>query len=514
VLALVFALPALLYARTSGHDWVAFDDPTYVLANPAVQALDGAGLRWAFTSFHAGNYHPLTWLSHMLDCALFGLAPRGPHLVNAGLHALNAVLCFLALRSLGIGSAATLWTALLFALHPQRVESVAWIAERKDLLAGAFFFLTLGAYARWTRAPSGRRYAWVLTAFALGLLSKPTLVTTPLVLLALDGWPLGRLGTARDLPRRVLEKLPLYALSAAAGAATLLAQAGAGATASNAGIPLALRVANACAALGDYARQTVWPRGLAALYPHPVLVSSDPWALVGPRAVAGAIGLAVASFAAVVLRRRRPWFVLGLAWFLLLLLPMLGLVQVGLQSHADRYTYLATIGLTLAAAGAAAELVRAWPRARAAVSAAAALVLLACVPLTWRQIGTWRTSRTLFERVLAVTERNAFAHDKLGSILIDEYVRTRDPATLQAAREQCEAAIAIAPGYALAHANLGAVLLEQGHASEALAELAPAAEAQPGPTVLRKLGDALRALGREEEARAAHERARTFAPPR
>ena len=304
--ALLLVVPIfLVYARTAGFDFVNYDDPNYVTDNQIVQrGLTGEGLRWAFTATHASNWHPLTWLTHMLDVQLFGLDAGRHHLVSVALHAVNALLLFLFLRTTTRRTWPSFLAAALFAWHPLRVESVAWVAERKDVLAGLFWMLTLSAWVRYARRPAAGTYLVVLASFALGLLAKPMLVTLPFVLLLLDHWPLRR--AERGLGRLVREKLPLFALAALSCVVTLIVQRRGGAVAPLDEIDLALRAQNAVAAVGTYLLQTLWPTGLACFYPHPGLVADDPRTTLWLPALASGVVLAILAVLAVRAARHRP----------------------------------------------------------------------------------------------------------------------------------------------------------------------------------------------------------------
>ena len=459
VLALA-ALVALLYAQTARHEFVGYDDGSYITRNPHVKGgLSLANVRWAFAEFHSANWHPLTWLSHQLDVTLFGLAAGPQHLVNAALHALAAALCFVFLRRATGKAWPSFLVALLFALHPQRVESVAWASERKDVLSGALFFLTLLAHERYARAPSTRRYLALAGSFALGLLAKPMLVTVPVVLLLVDLWPLRRTEPLRAL---VLEKLPLAALALASCAVTLVAQQTAGAVSTLETLTLAQRLATAVLGTFAYLRQAFWPSGLAFFYPHPALVAPEEFRPFGAAVVLGALALVALSIATWRARARVPALFVGWAWMLVMLLPVIGLVQVGTQFYADRYAYLPLVGLALALVFGADELLPA-----AAKRGAFALGLAACVAfaaVSWRQIGTWRDDRTLCERALAVTERN----DKALQLLGDYYHRRGE---LASARAQYEAALVLRPDHYQIHSNLGVVLAQLGEGEKARAEL-------------------------------------------
>ena len=459
-LALVAAV-VLLYAQVAGHAFINLDDPAYYNENSQVRAgLTWQGVRWAFSTFHLSNWHPLTWLSYMLDAELFGAGPRGPLLVNVALHASNAVLLFLVLRLM----TGALWTpalvAAMFALHPLRVESVAWLAERKDVLSGLFWMLTLLAYTGYARRPGTRRYLLVCALFTLGLMSKPILVTLPCVLLLLDFWPLHRTRNIR-LGRLVLEKLPLLGLSAVSCVITLQAQRSALSGLDQ--LSLAARVSNALVSYVAYLWKALWPTHLAVLYPHPAFTSAGGApSLLGPALAAGLL-LAITSGVLLYLSRRRPYLAVGWFWYLGTLLPVIGVVQVGLQAMADRYTYLPLVGVYLALAWAARDLAARAPSTLRVVSATSMAVLVAWMTATWFQVGTWRDSRTLYEHTLRVTERNYLAHNTLGLALVGE-------GRLDEAQAEYEQALRIQPAYADAHTHLGAIYEAQGKLDEAEAE--------------------------------------------
>jgi hypothetical protein len=344
VVAALFLGTFALYARTGGHEFVAFDDDDYVVKNEHVQAgLTWHGIGWAFTTTHAANWHPLTWVSHMLDVELLGMRPGWHHLVNALLHALNAVLLFLfLLRATGATWRSAL-VAALFAVHPLHVESVAWVSERKDLLSTAFGFAALWAYSRYAERPSILRHAGVALLFTLSLLSKPMWVTLPFLLLLLDHWPLGRVVDRRLL----LEKVPLLVLSLLSSVATFLAQSSGGAVASQ-HVALGLRLGNAATSCVVYALQMFWPADLAVFYPHP----GDGLSI--GTAVGAAVVVTGLTAAALSCWRRVPWIPVGWFWYLGMLVPVIGIVQVGAQARADRYTYVPLVGLFVIVAWSAA----------------------------------------------------------------------------------------------------------------------------------------------------------------
>jgi tetratricopeptide (TPR) repeat protein len=474
------ALVLVAYGQVVHHEFVDFDDGAYIGGNPrVVRGLTWEGLYWAFATFHTGNWYPLTWLSHMLDVELFGLRPGPHHLVSVLLHGASSVLLLLALLRLhragrarsGAPAVDTFWpaalVAALFALHPLRVESVAWAAERKDVLSGLFWMLTMWAYARYAARPGRIRYGWVAASFVLGVLSKPMLVTLPAVLLLLDVWPLGR-GSAGTGPRTGsivppahlwLEKLPLVACAGAASVVALVAQRSAGAVGSLETLSLAARVGNAMVSYVAYLRQTLWPSGLAFYYPHAGLTEGADGTTSLVAFGAGSL-LAAITVGCLAATRRRPWLAVGWLWYLGTLVPVIGLVQIGMQARADRYTYIPAIGLYLAVAWTVAGWASRSVAARRVAIACATLVVVACLATTWRQVGHWRDSRALAERALAVTERNYQAYNMLGVALQRE---GETDAALEAYRD----ALRIKPDYAECQINLATLLGDQGRLDEA-----------------------------------------------
>jgi protein O-mannosyl-transferase len=399
----IAALVWLVFGQTLNHRFINYDDDTYLHHTPQVrQGLSWSGMQWAFTSVHAGNWHPLTTLTHMLDCELYGLEPRGHHFTNVLLHSATAVLLFLLLRRMTGALWCSAFVAAVFAIHPLRVESVAWVAERKDVLSGLFFVLTLAAYRWYANRPAIHRYLLVVVVFACGLMSKQMLVTVPLLLLLLDLWPLRR---KENITRLAAEKLPLLAMSAAASAVTLIVQRGTMSSLEQ--LPFFSRLGNAATAVFIYIRQMVWPFDLAPFYPHPREQLSV-WI-----AVACAAGVVVMSVVALLVRRSRPYVPVGWFWYLGMLVPVIGIVQVGLQAHADRYTYLPQIGLTIAITCAAAELLRV--RFFLPVLGVAIIGLLGW--RAWEQTRVWRDSETLWRHTLSVTENNVVAHTSLANVL-------------------------------------------------------------------------------------------------
>lgn len=519
--AAVAGLAALPYASVWRHAFVSWDDNTYVYDNPVVrEGLRLQGIVWAFGSLHAANWHPLTWLSHMTDVSLFGLDPSGHHLVSVAIHVLNAVALFFALRAMTHEDEASGWVAALFAVHPLRVESVAWVAERKDVLSSLFFMLTLIVYVRWVRRGGLALRLGMIGLYAAGLLAKPMLVTLPALLLLLDLWPLGRWRLAAadgsaarrlGLARLVVEKWPLVCLASTSAFVTLFAQRAGGSMSGLTEIPLAARIANAITSLASYLGSTLWPVNLACFYPHPaILFPRDPaitWQTIV--AAAALVGLAAFAFNE---RHRRPWWWIGLGWSLIGLLPVLGIVQVGMQSRADRYTYLPTIGLYLALVWSLRRWSTAVPVRRIAWRLASGVVVMTLVVLSTRQAQTWRDSQTLFEHARSVTQRrlgadlNYVALNNLGNLDLAA-------GRLAAAREAYQQALVAHPGYARAWSNLGLVHEREQRPAEAIAAWREALRLDPAyASAHNHLGAALSRAGDDTVARQHLERALALDP--
>jgi tetratricopeptide (TPR) repeat protein len=474
------AITFAVFGQTLHHEFIDFDDQEYVYENPVVaRGLTFQGLFWAF-SFHSSNWHPLTWLSHMLDCQFYGLNPGGHHLTNVLLHSATVILLFLVLRQMTGALWRSAFVAAVFAIHPLRVESVAWVAERKDVLSGLFFMLTIGAYLRFARHPwSPARYGLVVLLFALGLMCKPMLVTLPLVLLLLDYWPLQRMESARRL---VMEKLPLLALSAAACVATLLAQHQTIQLGESVSLPH--RLENALATCVLYLGQMVWPAGLAVFYPYPY-GGLPLWKL----ALAGTL-LAGLSAIALWQRRKQPWILVGWLWYLVMLLPVVGIIQVGGQAHADRYTYLPQIGIYVALTW----LVAQWRLSRVALGGLMTGVIAVLMVCAWQQTAYWQNTETLWTRAVACTTGNDLAQCNLGTAL-------QQKGRLNEAITHWEMALQINPNYGKAHNNLGAALQQKGKVNEAITHYQMALHSNPNNAdVHNNLGFALAQKGRVDEA--------------
>ncbi len=481
----------IVFAQTADFSFVTFDDPIYVTENPIVQrGLSVEGLRWAFTSFHADNWHPLTWISHMVDCQLFGLDAGKHHLTNMALHALGVVLLFVALCRMTGSVWPSALVAVLFAIHPMRAESVAWVSERKDVLSVMLSMAVLLAWNRYVKSPGAGRYVVVAALFALGLMAKPMLVTLPFVLLLLDFWPLQRfqLGDAsegRGLPL-ALEKLPLLMMALASSAVTMIAQRGALGGLSE--LPFSARLSNAPVAWVGYILKSLFPTNLAVFYPHPV--NGTPW---WQAAAAGAL---LVTVTAAVLRqvRPRPYLAVGWFWFMGTLLPVIGLVQVGSQAMADRYSYLPQIGLWLMLAWGLVDLVAHRPQLRFAITTTVAVVVVLYAALAWRQTATWKNSETLYRQALEATENNWVAHTNYAEILIDN--GHPEEAARHAARS-----LEINPTQHASAVLLGKSQMAMGQPQKAIEAYNLARRLQPDlPLIVFNLGNAYRDLGDVEQA--------------
>jgi tetratricopeptide (TPR) repeat protein len=482
-----------------------YDDAMYITGNPHVQSgITSESVRWALTTFHSGSWHPLTWLSHLTDCSIFGLDAAGHHLVNLLLHMLNTVLLFYVLARITGSVWPSVFVAAAFALHPLRVESVAWVAERKDVMSGTFFMLTLLAYARYVERRELPKYILVVVGFVLGLLAKPMLVTLPFVLLLFDVWPLKRLerGAAprrppADAPTRVsasrllLEKIPLFAIAAVFSVITFVAQRSQGAMSmtQSGDFSFAVRAQNALLSYVTYIGRTLYPTGLAVFYPHPA-ESIPAW-----QAVAAALALAAISGLAIYLARRgHAYALVGWLWYLGTLLPVIGLVQVGGQAMADRYTYLPSIGLGIIVAWGTARLLARQPGMRHVVAVVAAVVVVALIAATRTQVRYWRDSSSLYGRALAVTKDNWLAHYNLGRA---EMLEGKIDPSVAHFRET----VRLVPENADARNNLGVALTAKGRYDEAIEQLREALRIDPSSArAHNNLGQAFAFAERSDEA--------------
>jgi len=552
VLAICIALSITTIAvfwQVGNHEFISFDDNDYVAENRYVQdGLTLKGVVWAFSEPHAHNWHPLTWLSHMLDCQVFGLKPGRHHLVNLFFHVANTLLLFLILRRMTTDLWQSAFVAGLFALHPLHVESVAWVAERKDVLSTLFWMLTMGAYVYYVERPGYKRYLLVFVFFVLGLMSKPMLVTLPFVLLLLDYWPLKRLQTAKSGVRitaatpqpashakkkqksrqqtgkdtvqtkgtvasRALwpeirpllkEKIPFFVVTIIFCFVTFYAQHRVVKPMEL--YPLGGRIANALISYVNYIGKMLWPVELSIFYPY-VGVALFSW-----QAVSAVLVLMVTTYLTIRAARRFPYLIVGWLWYLGTLIPVIGLVQVGLQSMADRYTYVPFIGIFIMIAWGVPELLNRWRYRKFALASAAVGILLALIVLTYAQIGFWRNNIILYEHAIKVTSENAWAQNNLGYALslqgktreaiahFQKAISINNPADahynlgimlasqgkLDEAIYQFRESLRISPDYAKAYNNLGSALLYQGRLDEAIASYREALRLNPEYTLAQE----------------------------
>ena len=511
IVCLLLAVVTLaLYNPVNRHPFVNYDDDRYVINNPHVrQGLPADTITWALTSTEQANWHPLTWMSHALDCSLFRLNPAGHHLTSILLHAVNVILLFLLLMWATERLWPSLFVAALFALHPINVESVAWVAERKNVLCTTFFFLTLWAYGWYVRKPSYGRYLAVAGLFVCGLASKPMVITLPFVLLLLDYWPLNRVAASGEDSRSsilpwstlALAKLPLFALSLASAVVTMQAQQAGGAIRTTTEVSFGARIATAIWAYAMYLWKMIWPVRLAPLYPHPG-DSLAAWQVLVAALVLIAVTALVLKF------RAHRYLLVGWLWFLGTLVPVIGLVQVGEAAMADRYAYIPLIGIFLMIAFGAADWAESkqwgfWP----AIPAAAVLVALAFT--THRQIDYWQSNYDLWSHTLAVTRNNFVAENNLGGALI---LQDRE----EEAHPHFEAAARINPMDPMSHSNLGIYLQKHGQMREAVAQYETAVNLTSDPGLLAQtyanLGSVQRALAEDEQAHNSFEQSLRFNP--
>jgi len=453
-----------VYAQVFDHAFLNYDDPDYVTANRHVLAgVTRDGLTWTLTATHASNWHPVTWLSHMVDCQLHGTNAGGHLLTNVVLHVANTLLLFALLARLTGAAGRSAFVAVLFALHPLHVESVAWVAERKDVLSTTFAMLTLWSYVRFVESPRARTYLPMILLYGLGLMTKPMLVTLPFVLLLLDYWPLRRMAS-RPLRALIVEKLPLFVLAALSSAVTMVVQR-AEALSSLTALPFSRRISHAVTSYVGYLARAFWPADLAVFYPYPP-------ALPLGEVLAAAVLLVGVTVTVLRMARAYPYLPVGWLWYLGTLVPVIGIVQAGLHSMADRHTYVPLIGIFIIVAWGVPDLLARVPRRQAVLAIGACAVSAACALITWRQLGHWHDSGTLFEHALAVTTDNFVAHNNLG----EERMRQ---GRVREASEHFREAVRLEPRFALAHVNLGGALFSDGRIEEAIAQHAEALRLSP-----------------------------------
>ena len=530
MLVLVLAT-AVVYLQVKDYDFVNFDDNEYITENRHVQTgLTSGNITWAFTTFHVSNWHPLTWISHMLDCQLFGLKPGLHHLVNLFFHMANTLLLFIILHRMTKGLWQSAFVAAVFAIHPLHVESVAWVTERKDVLSTFFWMLTMGAYVFYVQRRELKRYLLTLFFFALGLMAKPMLVTLPFVLLLLDYWPLRRLQiekpsvnehtqSDRSLNRRskkkerrrsaikaehvnktekqnrqrpaighiILEKVPFFVLSLASSIVTYMAQQKAGAVGSLQRFSLSARIANALVSYCGYIGKMIWPENLAVLYPHPGMLPT--WEVV-----AAVFFLGITTFLIIRNVKRLPYLTMGWLWYLGTLVPVIGLVQVGVQAMADRYTYIPLIGILIMVAWGVPELLKKWRHRNAALATVAVITLSIFSYVTWKQVGYWQNSVTLFKHTLEKTTNNPIMQNNLGNTLEAE-------GRLDEAIAHYTESLRIDPNLADSYNNIGLALTKQGRADEAIPNFLKAIRISANHAVAHyNLGTVLASQGKLDEA--------------
>jgi Flp pilus assembly protein TadD len=489
----LIAITFAVFGQTLGHGFINFDDPLYVSGNSQIQSgLSWQNMLWALTHVHSHNWHPLTTISHMLDCQLFGLKPGAHHAMNLLLHSVNAVLLFVLLATATQRIWSSAFVAAIFAIHPLHVQSVAWIAERKDVLSGLFFVLTLLAYLHYARKPALGRYLLVSILFAGGLLAKPMLVTMPVILLLLDYWPLERSQSSEatgqerfTLVRLVAEKIPLFLLSLGSAVATLIAQRGG--IVATAELPLTWRIPNAISACVIYLRQTIWPAKLALFYPHPGDLPIDE--------TLGAIAILVLiSTTVFIFRRRAPYLITGWFWYLVMLAPVIGLIQVGAQAHADRYMYLPQIGLCIAITWAAVDLLRRFPFRGELLGVVAPALVVLFGWRAWIETTYWHDTERLWDRTFAVTGQNDLAHFAMG-----EFFLNAD--RLDEAISQFQVVLARHPNDPDANFQLGSAHMKKGELALAAHDFGATLKAEPSnPQAETNLANVLLAQGRLDEA--------------
>lgn len=485
---LLIAAILISYWQVKDFDFICFDDKPYVTENRRVQSgLTVKGFIWAFTTFHASNWHPLTWLSHMLDCELYGLNPMGHHWTSLQIHIANTLLLFFILQYMTGALWRSAFVAALFALHPLHVESIAWVAERKDVLSTFFGMLALLAYCRYAKQPSLAGYLLIILFLSMGLMAKPMLVTLPFLLLLLDFWPLERLRFVTVF-RLVLEKIPLFVPVIISSCLTFMAQQSSGAVKSLESFPLTVRAANAFVSYASYAVKAIWPHNLTVFYPHPG--NSLPlWQVFGAiLLVGGASVLAIRSL------KKYPYIAVGLFWYLGTLVPVIGLIQVGPQAMADRYTYIPMTGLFIIIAWGFSDLSTKWHYRKIVLTLFAVIILSVLAVSTFFQLGYWRSSIALFEYAVNITENNYLAHNNLGAALLEK--GKFDKAVLH-----IKESLRIEPGCKAALYNLGAALSAQGKLDKAVLHYNDVLKINPEDAIVHNnLADVLSVQGKLDEA--------------
>ena len=488
------------------YEFINLDDPAYVTSNPNVQAgLTAKAVRWAFTQSHAGYWHPVTWLSHMVDCGLYGLNPGGHHVTNLLIHILSSLVLFWILKTTTRALWPSAFVAFVFAIHPLRIESVVWIAERKDVLCALFFLLTIAAYVLYCRRPGFLRYAAVFILYGFGLMSKPMAVTLPFVLLLLDYWPLERWLMNEAIPARksksakkdvkkfsfsylIVEKTPLFALTAVSSIIAFIVQRQAGAMETSEPLSLSIRLANAFISCLTYLQKTFWPNPLAPFYPHPGQ------ALSMTHAIASAVVLLAITALIVRFSKTHKYAAVGWFWFIGMLVPVIGLVQVGDQAYADRFTYLPITGLFILIAWSVPPLLAKWRFKNAVLAASSAAIIAALSLVTYFQQHYWRDSITLFEHAIKVTEGNYVAHFGLADPL-------RAKGRLEEAMNHAAQCLALRPNHKGALNSMGLALIDAGRNDEAIGYFERALKVQPDSQEARiNLGIALAKMGNYDEA--------------
>lgn len=510
-ICLFLALVSLMaYWEVRNNEFINLDDDLYVTENPNVRkGLTSEGIVWSFTSTHKGHWHPMTWLSHMLDCNLYGLNPSGHHITNLFFHIANSLLLFLMLHRVAGAPWRSGFVAALFAIHPLHVESVAWVAERKDVLSAFFWMLAIWTYVRYVEKPKFNRYLLIVLCFLLALMSKPMVVTLPFVLLLLDYWPLGRLRLGKmnnglkpivsesmsagdrraPVLRLVLEKVPLIFFSAVLSLFSFLSYRASGAVSSFGKLSLESRIGNALVSYVKYITEMFWPEGLAVLYPHPIILPF--WEVAG-----AALSLAIITVLVILVGRKRPYYVMGWLWYLGTLLPVIGLVQAGIQARADRFIYIPIIGLFIMVVFGISDILTGWRYKKLALVTSGALLLLVLMISTVLQVQIWRNSVTLFRHALLVTVNNDLIHNNLGVTL----ARQGDD---REASDHYIKALEMNPHYSDAHYNLAALLARQGKDEEAIAHFIEALRIEPNRAEAHNdLGVILARQGKIQEATA------------